>query len=375
MQARYIPREVAIAIPSPDNKVEIIMSKSTTAGFPIANFLVGFLSIFCLGSTALGFGPATTCEELPANFAQIKANLESHQKAMTDAEVERTLTDLASYSGRSFRRQYAHLASRLTYDISDWHETANKCSSINPDWLYKEVRACDAVADRVDAEWKPKVSAAQDKQRMLEANWAIRGREYAKCFVSFESKLFAPHRVYAKVAFPTTKVTIPDFPFPVTVPAGFSDVTKEVFGDFAVGKGQMLCEPGDATLARDQLMGNRIDEHPSKGCITIAIDETVKLDTNIGKFSTEDDVLMLGNSSSKAKPQIRILESLRRGFNGRPTHSYSFEVRDRDVKVTWNYLYIFDSGKVWSTSYMYSSQCQENLCRSIWDALVDEMRR
>jgi len=351
------------------------MSITAATGFPIANYLVGFVSIFCLGSAALAFGPATTCEELPANFAQIKANLDSHQKAMTDAEIEEVIMNLASFNGRSFRRQYANLASRLTHDIGDWNETAKRCSSINPDGLYEEIRTCREVEDKIEAEWKPKYLAAQDKSRTLDASWAIRARAYAKCFVSFESKLFAPYRNYAKVTFPTTKVTIPDFPFPVMVPVGFRDATKEIFGDIAVRKGQTLCEPSDATLIRDQIQGKRIDEYPAKGCITIAIDDTAKLDTTIGKFSTEDDVSKLKSYSPTSNPHIRLLESRRLGFGGYPTHSYSFEVRDRDIKTTWNYLYIFDGKQIWSTSYMYSNRCPEGLCQSIWDTLVDEIRR
>lgn len=334
---------------------------------------IGFLAALCLSCSAIAYGPATQCNELPDNFKQIKTNLESHLKAMTDLEIELAITDLTSFNGRSFRRRHADLARDLQSDISDWNETARRCSAINPDGLYEEERTCEKVSSDIDAKWRSKIASAQDKNRMRDASWAIRAREKAKCFVSFESKLFSPYRNYTRLKFPTTTFAITKFPYPITVPADFLDATKEILPNLEPKRGQVFCNPADRDITISQLRGERISDSMTKGCVSIGIDDKVKIDMSTGmlKFSSEDDIKGLITTSPSANPQIRLLESRRVGLGGHPTHRYAYEIRDNAQKITWSVLNLFDGERVWAVTYSYSNLCHEALCESIWDTLIE----
>lgn len=325
-----------------------------------------FLICVVLFNSAQAFGPPTTCDELPRNFAAIKSNLEAHIRAMSDSEIESAVVKLEGVNGRSLNREYALLATRFYNDIENWNKTADTCIAINTNGLYEEMQACDEVKSANEAELSKlskKTSEPQERANRFNFGKILGARRYAKCFVSYEEQLFAQPVGKTLGKLEILGMALRGFPLNVTLPKAFRHSKRQLAG--RTSKIEPFCDPEGAKFELAALKGNASAGHQSSACLFIQPVDHVKYDAVTNRFSIEDTQLNIEAATrDNGKADIAILSHGKKAIRGVPIYYLSLDYPNAKRKL--NTLYAFDGEKVWEAMQGYFDSCTEESCLAVW---------
>jgi hypothetical protein len=173
-----------------------------------------------------------------------------------------------------------------------------------------------------------------------------------------------------------TRVISGPFPMNVTLPMEFADATKILYDgkslphphpDFAI-----YCDPADVQLMLAQfLKGERLNDKPNKGCLTVATEKSSIYDTVTQPAITqalEDQRRNLERMSGPHRNDMVILNFSKHTFRGAPAMTFLQDFKHRNREARIRFLYLVKDDKVWVVTH--ESARDDSVSASIWERFI-----
>lgn len=166
------------------------------------------------------------------------------------------------------------------------------------------------------------------------------------------------------------------FPMAVTLPMEFSDVTRILYDgkslphpppDFAI-----YCDPPDVQLLLAQFVkGERLNDKPNRGCITVNTEKSASYDTvTLPAISQalEDQRKYPERISGPHRNSMVILNFSKHTFRGAPAITFLQDFKHSNREARIRFLYLVKDDKVWVVTH--ESARDDSLSASIWERFI-----
>lgn len=180
----------------------------------------------------------------------------------------------------------------------------------------------------------------------------------------------APANPRAGSATLKTKKIVGPLPLSLTVPDDFSEATETISGAMAAPGRATYCDPVDAQFLRDQLLGKRVEELPSKGCIVVERDASSGYDANQRRFSVEKDIDTMNKWAPSRAPrfEVRNHSLVKREVRGVPILTFIQDSLTSTGTTRVYFLYVADGKDAWVVTL--ASGKQDDVSARIWSAVL-----